>query len=227
MIPIGDDRIRGAKFPWVTTLIILLNVLVFLVEVSLDEEALTAFIMQAGAVPASIQQGQNLLSLFTSMFLHGGWLHLISNMLFLWVFGDNIEAALGPLGYVLFYLAGGALGSLAHVVTHPSSTIPSVGASGAISAVLGAYLVMFPHSRVRVLLLLGYFLTTARVTAVVFLGLWAVTQLLNGVARLGAATAETAGVAYWAHIGGFVLGLLIGFCCKRRASRLRVEREWL
>jgi len=157
--------------------------------------------------------------LLTSIFLHGGWLHLIGNMLFLWVFSDNIEAVLGAPLYLAFYLAGGLAASLAHILSGPASTIPSVGASGAIAAVLGAYIVMFPQSRVRLLVLFGYRAGVTRVSAIVFLGIWAVTQFFSGVASLGVPTAQTGGVAWFAHIGGFVFGLAIGALLRGRAAR--------
>lgn len=223
MFPIGDDEVRGAGPGWVTLVLIAINVLVFLYEVSLSQGALQDFIYQYGVVPRNISEGVGLGTLLTSMFLHGGWLHLIGNMLFLWVFGDNIEAVLGPVLYLGFYLVGGLAASAAHILFNLGSDIPSIGASGAISAVLGAYIVMFPHSRVRVLFLLGFRAGVTRVTALVFLGIWGVTQLLNGLASLGAATAQTSGVAFWAHIGGFVFGLLAGLLFRGRASRLVLE----
>lgn len=226
MFPIGDERIRGAKTPWVTISFILINVAVFVYELTLSLPALEAFYIRWGVVPAEIVAGNRWITLITAQFIHGGWLHLLGNLLFLWVFGDNIEVVLGHLGYLIFYLAGGAIASLAQVLVQPSSTIPSVGASGAIAAILGAYILMFPQSRVRVLLFLGFFITTTRVAALIFLGLWAIIQLFSGVASLGAPTAQTAGVAYWAHIGGFVTGILVGLLFKGRAERLRIDRRY-
>lgn len=220
MFPIGDDDVRGAGPGYVNLLLIAVNVIVFLYQVSLGP-GIQDFINRWGVIPANIIQGEGLITLLTSMFLHGGWLHLIGNMLFLWVFGDNIEAVLGHVGYLLFYLAGGLAASAAHILVGPDSTIPSVGASGAIAAVLGAYIVMFPRSRIRVLLVF-FFLTITRVSALVFLGLWFVMQLLNGIAGI-ADTAQTSGIAFWAHIGGFVFGLICGFLLKGRASHLEFE----
>ncbi|HEX6303221.1 MAG TPA: rhomboid family intramembrane serine protease, partial [Anaerolineales bacterium] len=199
MFPIGDDEVRGAGPGLVTIALIVINALVFIYEVSLSAGAQSQFITEYGVIPAEIARGQDLFTLFTSMFLHGGWMHLIGNMLFLWVFGDNIEAVLGHIGYLVFYLVGGLVASAAHIAFNLGSDIPSVGASGAIAAVLGAYLVMFPKSRIKVLLFLGYRAGVTRVTALVFLGLWAVTQFFNGVASLGTPTAQTSGVAFWAH----------------------------
>lgn len=219
MIPIGDDQIRGARFPIVNTVLILINVLVFLYEITMDPNSLQAFINQWGVVPVQIQQGNNLITLFTAMFMHAGWLHLIGNMVFLWVFGDNIEAVLGHLPYLLFYLAGGLAASAAHIFFNFDSNIPSLGASGAIAAVLGAYIVMFPRARVRTLIIFGIGGYVTRVSAIIFLGIWFITQLLTGVAGLGVNTAQTSGVAVWAHIGGFIFGLLVGFLLRGRAAR--------
>jgi len=146
-------------------------------------------------------------------------------MLFLWIFGDNVEVALGNVIYPVFYLVGGIVASLAHVLLSPSSTLPSVGASGAIGAILGAYVVMFPRSQVRVLMLFGFFMVIRRVTAVFFLGIWFVTQFFTGIASVGAETAQSGGVAVWAHVGGFVFGLLIGFLFRGRAKDLTLERD--
>jgi membrane associated rhomboid family serine protease len=220
MFPIGDDEVRGAGPGLVTIALIVINALVFIYEVSLSAGAQSQFITEYGVIPAEIARGQDLFTLFTSMFLHGGWMHLIGNMLFLWVFGDNIEAVLGHIGYLIFYLVGGLAASAAHIVFNLGSDIPSVGASGAIAAVLGAYLVMFPKSRIKVLVFLGYRAGVTRVTALLFLGIWALTQLFNGVASLGTPTAQTSGVAFWAHIGGFVLGLIGGFVFRSPNVRL-------
>ncbi len=220
MFPIGDDDIRGAPPPYVTWVIVALNVLVFLYEISLSQPELRQFTETFGVIPAEILQGRQLYGLFTSMFLHGGWLHIVSNMAFLLVFGDNVEALLGKLSYVLFYLAGGLVAAIAYIAVNPGSTAPSIGASGALAAVLGAYVVMFPGSQIRALVMLGFFVTVTRVTAVIFLGIWFIMQLLSGVASLGVETAQ-GGIAYWAHIGGFVFGLLVGFLLRGRAQRAK------
>lgn len=153
----------------------------------------------SGKVPA--------LSAVTSLFIHAGWLHLIGNMLFLWVFADNIEATIGNFHFLLFYLIGGLAAHAAHIYFHPYSGIPTVGASGAISAVMGAYLVMFPTSRVRMLFIFFIF----RVPALLFLGFWIWQQWLSGTAALSVETVQSAGVAWWAHIGGFIFGVIAGF----------------
>jgi membrane associated rhomboid family serine protease len=218
MIPIGDQDVRGAGPGIVNWLLVGINVLVWLLMVTMNPQEAQAFFMTFGAVPVEIMRGQNLFSLITSIFLHGGWLHIITNMLFLAIFGDNIEVTLGHGWYFLFYLAGGLLASLTHIFIYPDSTIPMVGASGAIGAVLGAYVVMYPRSRVRVFIF--PFIVT-RITAVFFLGFWFILQLYTGVGAI-AETAETDGVAVWAHVGGFVFGMVIGILF--RGMRRRLER---
>jgi membrane associated rhomboid family serine protease len=205
--------------------LVVVNTAVFIAEVTLFRPGLREFFNQYGVVPVHIMDGERLYTLFTSIFLHGGWFHLISNMVFLWIFGDNVEAALGKVIFPVFYLAGGLAASLTHVFVSPASELPSLGASGAIGAILGAYIVMFPRSQVRVLLLFGFFLVIRRITAVLFLGIWFVMQFFSGIASLGAETAQTGGVAVWAHVGGFVFGLLMGFIFRGRAEDLTLERE--
>ncbi|MCL7451569.1 MAG: rhomboid family intramembrane serine protease [Anaerolineae bacterium] len=205
-------------------LFIVINVLVFVYELSLGSDQLQQFFNQFGVVPVQVVEGENLVSLITSMFLHGGWLHIIGNMLFLFVFGDNVEAVMGKPLYFVFYLVGGLAASAGHILFNMDSTTPSLGASGAIAAVLGAYVVMFPRARIRVLVFLLYFVRVTRVTAVLFVGVWFLTQFLYGVASLGAESAQTAGVAYWAHIGGFVLGLAGGIVFRRRAQSMGLQR---
>jgi membrane associated rhomboid family serine protease len=171
--------------------------------------------MRWGAVPAYITDPFNyplaFITLFTSMFLHGGWAHLLGNMLYLWIFGDNVEDVLGWFFYPIFYLGAGVAAGLAQVVVDPSSPVPAVGASGAIAGVLAIYLVLYPTAPVRVLVPVFYFMRVARVPAVIVLGLWFVLQLFNGVMSLGAQTLATGGVAWFAHIGGFIAGLGVGF----------------
>jgi membrane associated rhomboid family serine protease len=167
---------------------------------------LEEFINRWGTVPAEIMAGRGLLTLLTSMFLHGGWAHLLGNMLFLWIFGDNVEDAFGHGLYLIFYLVSGFAASMAQVLLDPASTIPGVGASGAISGVLAGYIVMFGSNRVRVLM--GNVMTT--VPAYVMIGLWIVVQFISGFASI-ANTAETDGIAYGAHVGGFIAGLVLTF----------------
>lgn len=219
MFPVGDSEVRGAGPGIVNIALIVINTLVFIFQALMPPAAAQNFVNTWGVIPVEILRGQDMITLLTSMFLHGGWLHLIGNMLFLWVFGDNVEAVLGSPFYLAFYLAGGLAASAAHILLNTTSTIPSVGASGAIAAVLGAYIVMFPHSKVRVLMLLGGRAGITRVGALIFLGIWFVTQLFSGIAGL-VETAQTSGVAFWAHIGGFIFGIVVGFLLRSRSRSL-------
>jgi len=212
IFPIGDDQVKGGQFPVFSYAFIAFNIIVFLYQVMLPPPALEAFIFTWGAIPAETMRGQDLLTLFTSMFLHGGWMHLIGNMLFLWVFADNIEATIGNGRFLIFYLLGGLAAHAGHIYFNPASPIPTVGASGAISAVMGAYLVMFPTSRVKLWFLFLIF----RVPAVLFLGIWIWQQWSAGTASLSVPTEQSAGVAWWAHIGGFIFGVVAGFYYRSR-----------
>jgi len=215
MFPIGDEDNGSGGGPAIVTIsLIVLNVLAFFLELGQGSEgALQSFITAWGVVPREYSVGQDLppliplpfwATLITSMFLHGGWMHLGGNMLYLWIFGDNIERAMGSARFLVFYMICGIVAGLAHIAFAGGSTIPSVGASGAISGVLGGYLLMFPNNRVRVLTRGG----VASVPAIVVLGFWIVIQLISGVGSI-AETSETGGVAYMAHIGGFVAGLAL------------------
>jgi membrane associated rhomboid family serine protease len=157
-----------------------------------------------------------LVSVFVAMFLHGGWLHIVGNMLFLWVFGNNVEERLGPIRYLLFYLVGGVAAFALQLLLDPGSAIPTLGASGAIAAVLGAYIVTYPRARVLTLVIL-FFITLVELPAFLVLGIWFVLQLFSGVGQLGAEV--NGGVAYWAHVGGFAFGLLVGFLLRRAGRR--------
>jgi rhomboid family protein len=180
-------------------------------------EALDAFATEWGIVPAELTaawaSGTNLggegLTLITSQFLHGGWLHLLGNMLFLWIFGNNVEDRLGRIRFLAFYLVGGTVAGLTQVAINPGSTVPTIGASGAIAATLGAYLVLFPRARITSLVFLGFFYQLIDVPAVVVLVFWFLLQLIDGIASLGV-TDASGGVAFFAHIGGFVFGALVG-----------------
>jgi membrane associated rhomboid family serine protease len=224
MFPVGDEDHPKIGLQWLTVLLIGINVVVFLYQASLGESRLEQFIRTYGVVPAQIMQGQNLISLLTSMFMHGGWMHLFGNMLSLWIFGDNVEAVLGKPLYLVFYLLGGLAASAVHILFSLGSTTPSLGASGAIAAVMGAYVVMFPKARVRVIA--GRSRRVTRVTALLFVGIWFALQFFNGVASLGVNTAQTGGVAYWAHIGGLVAGVVAGFLV-RAVPPLDNKRETL
>jgi membrane associated rhomboid family serine protease len=214
--PIGDVQVERGHKPLFSYLFIAINVLVFLYQVTMPVAQQEAFVLQYGSIPKEILNGKDYYTILTSIFLHGGWMHLIGNMLFLWVFADNIEATIGSPKFILFYLLGGVAATMAHSLLAPQSEVPCVGASGAISAVLGAYVVLFPRSQIKVLFLV--FFTTFSVSAVYFLGFWIVQQLIAGVGSLQVKTMDTTGVAYWAHIGGFVFGLVAGFILKRKFS---------
>lgn len=220
MFPISDRSIARRGLPFVNLALIAINIVVFLYESSLSEAQLEQFFFTYGVIPNQIMQGQNLFSLLSSMFMHGGWAHIAGNMIFLWVFGDNIEAVLGHIPYLIFYLLGGLAASAAHILFNLGSDIPSLGASGAIAAVLGAYIVMFPRAQIRTLVFLGLFVTITRVTALILLGIWFVMQLFSGLASLGVPTSQTSGIAVWAHIGGFIFGVIVGFLLKGRAAAI-------
>ena len=235
MIPIGDEDNAPPGFPVINVLLIAINLAVFLYQLVNPD-----FTNGYSAVPVEITTGRDLvgqfpitlpdssmalvdeargpspiwLTLITSMFMHGGWTHIGGNMLFLFIFGDNVERALGHLRYLGFYLVCGLVASLAQVYSGPDSILPSLGASGAIAGVLAGYLVLFPRNRVRVLL--GYFVTT--VPAIVMIGLWAVIQFVNGFGATGV-NAQSGGVAYMAHIGGFIAGLLLAFLLRPFVDR--------
>jgi membrane associated rhomboid family serine protease len=190
-----------------------LNVLAFFLEIARPEAALQTFIQAWGVVPREYTVGHDIspfigapfwATLFTSMFLHGGWMHLGGNMLYLWIFGDNVERAMGALRFLIFYLVCGLAASLAHILFNAGSVMPAVGASGAISGVLGAYLLLFPRNQVNVLT----YGRVVQIPAIVVIGFWIVLQFVNGVGSV-ARTDETAGVAYMAHVGGFVAGIVL------------------
>ena len=221
MIPLRDRNPSGI-FPVVTLTIILINVFVFLYEVHLGP-AVGAFLKRYALIPAevtgSLRYGTVTFSdtvepFLTSMFLHGGWLHLILNMWFLWIFGDNIEDTLGGFRYILFYILCGLGAALTHFLIQPGSTLPVLGASGAIAGVLGAYAVLFPGARVVTLVPIFFFLQIIELPALVVLGLWFVLQILSGF--LEAASPMRAGTAWWAHIGGFLAGIVLIFVMRPR-----------
>jgi membrane associated rhomboid family serine protease len=204
MLPIGDDNSARRIVPLVTYALIVLNVLFFFVELSGGE----AFVLKWAFVPSRFlaNPAGDFVTLFTAMFMHGGWLHLLSNMLYLWIFGDNVEDRFGHVLFLIFYLLCGVAATLAHLAFSIGSEVPSLGASGAIAGVLGAYILLFPQGRVRVLM--GRVIT--QVPALIAIGLWIVLQLFSGIGSISA-SAETGGVAYMAHIGGFVAGLVLTF----------------
>jgi membrane associated rhomboid family serine protease len=228
MIPLKDMSPRRSV-PIVTILLIVANALVFFYQIGLPPRAAEALINTYGLVPAKIQMalagsvgvslGDALEPLFTCMFLHGGWLHILGNMWFLWIFGGNVEDQLGPVTYLGFYLVCGIASGVAQVLFSWGSPVPSIGASGAISGVLGAYIVLFPYSRILTLVPLFVFFFTARIPAVIFIGLWFFVQFLSGVGSLGATgAAASGGVAWWAHIGGFALGAMLALGMRGRRA---------
>ena len=225
MIPLKDDNPTQIT-PVVTWGLIAINVAVFLYQVSLGPREGRLFVYEYGAIPAVIFGFQALpgslaaippqLSLFTNMFLHGGWLHLIGNMWYLWIFGDNIEAAMGRFRYLAFYLISGFLASMSHALSDMSSVVPAVGASGAISGVLGGYLLLYPRAQVLVLVPLGFFTRLMYIPAGFVLGFWFVLQLLSGSMS---GKQSGGGVAFWAHIGGFLVGMMLVGLFKKRQVR--------
>ncbi len=217
MIPLRDKN-PTKRFPYMNICIIVINVAVFAYEVS-QGSALEEFIHRFSVIPADVVSSlqrhaffeTSFRGIFTSMFLHAGWLHLGGNMLYLWVFGDNIEDKLGHARYVFFYLICGVVSSALYVYVDPHSTVPTIGASGAISGVLGAYILLFPKARILTVIPIFIFLQFVELPALIVLGLWFVLQFFSGLASLGYQTAEAGGIAWWAHIGGFVAGLILIF----------------
>jgi membrane associated rhomboid family serine protease len=203
MFPLGDETRRPSRFPAMTMTLIALNALVFVLELAGGD----AFVNRWAAVPAVIVAGRHLETLFTSMFMHASWSHILGNMVFLWAFGPEIEDAMGQVRYVLFYLAGGIVAMLAQVAANAGSTMPGLGASGAIAAVMGAFLVTYPNDRIRTVVFFGWFVRTAFIPAVLLIGFWLLTQLFS----LGlVADAQQGGVAYMAHVAGAVFGAATG-----------------
>jgi membrane associated rhomboid family serine protease len=229
LIPLKDLTPRRS-FPIITLLLILINVVIFIYQIRLPDHAAQIFVNTYAVIPAKIQLAlaghrytltQALLPLFTCMFLHAGWLHIIGNMWFLWIFGANVEDRMGPLAYLIFYLLCGVGSSIAQTAFSWGSHIPALGASGAISGVLGAYIVFFPTSQIYTLVTLFIIWFRARIPAIVFIGLWFVLQALSAFGSLGGAgRVEEGGVAWWAHIGGFALGLLLAKIIPWRNPRI-------
>lgn len=209
MIPLKDD-IPSSTYPFVTISIIIANIAVFIYQMSLGIQGAEAFIFRTAAIPFEITHFKDVapiaivpppFTLLTSIFVHGGLLHIGGNMLFLWIFGDNVEDTLGHFGFLLFYLLTGLIASLTHILLEPDSTLPMVGASGAIAGVLGAYFLLFPRAQIKTLVFLFFFVTIAYIPAVVFLGFWFLIQVLS--------SGNGGGIAWYAHIGGFLAGSLI------------------
>jgi membrane associated rhomboid family serine protease len=223
MFPLRDTQPSYSK-PVVTVLLIVVNILIFLFEVSLDPYTRNAFISTYGLIPEHF----DFASVLTSMFLHGGWMHVLGNMWFLWIFGDNVEDIMGSGKYLLFYLLCGIAAGLTQVVTNPDSRIPTVGASGAIAGVMGGYLVKFPHSRIYSLVTVIFFFTTMDIPAWVMLIYWFVIQFFNGVGTIGFShVSEGGGVAFFAHVGGFLAGVvLVNMMAPRQRFSKRQDLYW-
>ncbi len=231
MIPLKDN-IPSHRTPVVTVGLIAINIIVFLRQAMLPPQAAARFVYYYGLIPIEIVSGDLLVphpvplyaTILTSMFVHGGLFHIAGNMLYLWIFGDNVEDKMGRVRYLIFYLLSGLAAALAQTLANPYSKIPMVGASGAISGVLGAYLVLFPHASVVTLIIFGWFIRLVEIPAAVVLGFWIVIQVLSGLFALGG---EGGGVAWFAHVGGFIAGLIMVYPLKRRAARSEWgRREW-
>jgi membrane associated rhomboid family serine protease len=233
MIPLRDT-VRSRSLPWMTWSLIALNLLIFLYESTLPANQFDLLISVFGLVPARLSLTSirllPWLTLVTSMFLHGGWFHVIGNMWFLFIFGDNVEDRMGPVRYLIFYLAAGVTAGLCQYLLSPSSQVPTVGASGAIAGVLGAYFLLYPRARVITLIFLFIFPWLVEIPALIYLGIWFLMQLSSGLLNLGqlGAGANVGGIAWWAHIGGFVFGLLTVrlFTLGRRYATWHADEYW-
>jgi len=200
MIPFGDASRRPRRAPVVTTAVIVANALVFVLELSGGE----SLVKQWSVIPADIVAGQHWITILTAMFMHGGWMHILGNMVFLWAFGPEVEDAMGRITYLAFYLLSGLAASLAQIAVMPHSTVPNLGASGAIAGVMGAFLITYPRDRIKTLILFGFFVRVTVIPAALLIGLWFLIQLLSEVGSV--ASVQAGGVAYMAHVGGFIFG---------------------
>ncbi len=226
MIPIRDN-IRSRRFPLVNYTLIGINVIIFLYQVTLGQQGAMEFVFTYGVIPENITRilagdiftvgPAPLLTLVSSMFLHGGWFHLIGNMLYLWVFGDNIEDCLGSFTYLVIYILMGIAATFVYIISAPLSEIPLIGASGAIAGVLGAYFILYPKARVVTLVPLGIFFTFLEIPAMIYLFLWFLLQLFNSVVAQVGNGAQM--IAWWAHVGGFVSGVVLGIVIKKLGLR--------
>jgi membrane associated rhomboid family serine protease len=220
MIPLRDTN-RSRYFPVMNWILIGINVLVFIFELGLSNGELQNFVNEYALVPSRLhnQPTTFAITIFTSMFMHAGWFHILSNMWILFIFGDNVEDRMGPAPYLFFYLLGGVAAALLQTYVGTGTDIPVLGASGAIAGVLGAYVFLYPSARVVTLVPIVFFLTVIEVPAILFIGFWFITQLFSGLASIGAVE----GVAWWAHIGGFIVGLVIGPFFLRRSPPRHIE----
>jgi membrane associated rhomboid family serine protease len=205
MIPLTDVDRRPVRFPVITAVIIGINVLVFALELTRGR----TFIIRWSFVPSHIAAGRDLITLLTAMFIHGGWLHIGGNMIYLWAFGPEIEDLMGRARYLMFYLLGGLTAALVQVAANPASSMPNLGASGAIAAVMGAFLITFPKDRIRTILIIILFVTIYRVPAALLVGFWFLIQIFSEAGSL--VERQTGGIAYMAHIGGFVFGMVVAY----------------
>ncbi len=228
MLPL-KDTVRARGFPFVTAALIGANVLVFLIELRLPPGALESFLWLLGVVPARFL-GSPLpgewLTLITSQFAHGGWLHIASNLLALYIFGDNVEDRLGHGRYLAFYLLCGIVAALVHIWANPASVVPAIGASGAISGVLAAYVVLFPTARIVTLLPIFLLPWFVEIPALLWVGGWFLSQLLNGLLLVSSETQTLGGVAWWAHVGGFAAGLVLVWPLRRPAPQFHPDQYW-
>ena len=215
LIPLSDASRRPARLAVVTAFIIAVNVFVFLLELMRGD----AFVMQWSAIPAQITSGHHWITILSAMFMHGSWSHIIGNMIFLWAFGPEIEDAMGRGRYLIFYVVGGLVAMLAQVVADPHSTVPNLGASGAIAAVMGAFIVTYPRDRIKAVLFIFIFVKITFIPAALLIGVWFLTQLVHAGS---VAQVQTGGVAYLAHVGGFIFGALTGRLFER-SSRMSEE----
>ncbi len=216
MIPLVDTSRRPRRFPVVTTAIILVNALVFLLELKGGD----AFVKQWSVIPADVVAGRHWVTILTAMFMHAGWMHILGNMVFLRAFGPEVEDAMGRLRYPVFYLLSGLAASLAQIAVMPGSTVPNLGASGAIAGVMGAFLITYPRDGIRTLLLFGWFTRITVIPAALLIGFWLVIQLFSQVGAV--ADVQTGGVAYMAHVGGFIFGAVTA----RMFESFRRIAEW-
>jgi len=225
MLPLRDN-IRSSRFPVITLSLVLINVLVFFWEASLGQRLRDALlrlaILPARYTDAEIARlfnpGEQIVPFFASMFLHGGWIHLIGNMWTLWIFGDNVEDRLGHGKFLLFYLASGIVAALFHIYANAGSRVPTIGASGAVAGIMGAYFRFFPHARVETVIPPFFFGPVFVLPALVFLGWWFLLQFFNGALSLAASGNAFGGIAWWAHVGGFVFGLVVCLFARRRPT---------
>ena len=218
-IPLRDISRRPVHRPVVTVLIIAINVVVFLLELVGGEP----FVQQWSVVPADIVSGQHWITLLTAMFMHGGWMHIGGNMVFLWAFGPAIEDAMGPFRYLSFYLLGGLAASFAQVAVAPASTVPNLGASGAIAAVMGGFLITYPRDQIRTLLILGWFIRVTVLPAALLIGIWFLIQVFSQVGAV-ASNVQSGGVAYMAHVGGVIFGAVTARLFEN--PRRLAEAQW-